>query len=176
MVIGPGDFARRSIPTEGLVLRGLVSNGLRSGGLRIRRGQLRVLDAIAENQSTRERFDLLNLGRDKKSRLSGREWRGNFDQGIELVLLQAVEADATLGYVLALDDFVCVSWVAHAGAETHANANGAPLVDGPSVCIKLSRGNVLELSRGRATCVAGRAIAGSGACSTAVATATTAEV
>ena len=175
-MIGPGDFARRSIPTEGLVLRGLVSNGLRSGGLRIRRGQLRVLDAIAENQSPRERFDLLNLGRDKKSRLSGREWRGNFDQGIELVLLPAVEADATLGYVLALDDFVCVAgWRTQALKLTRMRT-GRRLLMGCPFAASSRVGMSWNSAAGRATCVAGRAIAGSGACSTAVAAATTAEV
>ena len=111
-------------------------------------GQLNVFDAVAENQAAGERFDSLDLGRDEECRLSGREWRGERDQRIQLVLLQAVEADAALGYVFAFDDFVGVRRVADACTETHADSNVAPFVDGPPVCIKLSRGNVLGLSGG----------------------------
>jgi hypothetical protein len=55
-----------------------------------------------------------------------------------------VEADAALRDVFALDDFVRVSRMAHAGAETHTNSNVAPLVDRPSVSIKLSRGRLFR--------------------------------
>jgi hypothetical protein len=79
-----------------------------------------------------------------------------------------VEADAALRDVFALDDFVRVSRAAHAGAETHANSKVAPLVDRPSVCIKLSRGGVSR--------PAGGAVIGSGACRTALALATAGEV
>ena len=111
-------------------------------------GRLKVFDAVPENQAAGERFDSLDLGRDKKSRLPGREWRGEFDQRIQLVLLQAVEADAALGYVFAFDDFVGVRRVADARTETHADSNVAPLVHGPSLCIELALANVLALSRG----------------------------
>jgi hypothetical protein len=85
---------------------------------------------------------------DKKSGLAGREGRGNFDQRIQLVLLQAVKADAAFRNVFTLDDFVRVRRVANAGGETHADSNVAALVNGPSICIKLSLEDVLGLAGG----------------------------
>jgi hypothetical protein len=107
-------------------------------------GRIDVFDAVAENLAAGEHFDSRDLGRDKKSRLPRREWRGKLNQRIERVLLEAVEADAALRDVFALDDFVRMSRVAHAGAEAHTNSNVAPLVDRPSVSIKLSRGGLFR--------------------------------
>jgi hypothetical protein len=136
-----GDWSRRFRQAlhsdRSIWFRGGWRSGSECGNDRIN-----VRDAVAENLAGRERFDSLDLGRDQKSRLPRREWRVKFNQGIERVLFEAVEADAALREVFALDDFLRLRRVAHRGAESHANSNVAPLVDRPSVCIKLSRGGV----------------------------------
>jgi len=111
--------------------------------IRLRGRKLGVFDAVAENQAARERLDALDLGRNEKRRLSGREWRGDLDERIQRVLLQAVETDAAFRHIFTFDDFVRVRWVANARTKTHANANIAPLVHRPPIAIDLPRGNVL---------------------------------
>src|SRR5579864_6737908 len=123
-----------------------------SGGLRIRRGYVRVLDAVAKDFAAGERLDTLDSRRDEESHLARREWRGNFNHGIQRILLQAVETDAALGYVFTFDDFVSVSWVADARVESDADAHVAPFVDGPPVCIQRASGNPLRSGPMRRVC------------------------
>ena len=103
-------------------------------------GWLDVFDAVAENQAARERFDALDLGRDKKSFLSWRIRRCNFYQRTQLVLLEAVEANAAFRNIFTFDHFVRVRLVANARAEAHSNANVAPLVNGPPVGTQFANG------------------------------------
>ena len=79
-------------------------------------GWLDVFDAVAENQAARERFDALDLGRDKKSFLSWRIRRCNFYQRTQLVLLEAVEANAAFRNIFShsTTSSACAWWRTHA--------------------------------------------------------------
>jgi hypothetical protein len=101
----------------------------------LRRGKFRVFDAIPKNQSAGKRFDALDLGGNEECRFTWREWRGDFDERIQRILLQAVKASAAFRNVFALHDFVRVGWVANARAETHCDTNVLPFVYALSVRI-----------------------------------------
>jgi hypothetical protein len=78
-------------------------------------GGFEVFDAAAEEGLFRERFDEDDAGGDEDGGLAGVVGDGDFDQGLGVILLAALEAQAALGHVLAGDDFVAALGMTNAG-------------------------------------------------------------
>src|SRR5207245_11454226 len=79
-------------------------------------GSAEVLDAAAVEALLGEFFGENDLGRDENGGLAGLVGDGDFDERLRVVALAALETQAALGHVFALDDVV--------GAPGKANAGG----------------------------------------------------
>src|SRR6266403_1091661 len=78
----------------------------REGGLEIVAGPggFEVLDAVAEEALLGEFFDEDDLAGDEDGGLSFLVRDGDFDEGLDVILFGAFEAQAALGHVLTGDD------------------------------------------------------------------------
>ena len=74
------------------------------------------MDAAAEEALLGEFFGEDDLRRDEDGGLAGLIRDGDFDEGLGVIALAALEAQAALGHVLAQDDVI--------GAPGNANAGG----------------------------------------------------
>jgi hypothetical protein len=73
------------------------------------------LDAAAEEALLGEFLDEDDLGGDEDGGLAGLVGHGDFDEGLGVIVLAALEAQAALGHVLADDDVVSALLIANAG-------------------------------------------------------------
>src|SRR5216684_6410806 len=94
------------------------------GGLEIVAGPggFDVLDAAAEEALLGEFFDEDDLGGDENGGLAGNVGNGDFDEGLHIVLLAALEAHAAFGHVLAGDDVIAALGMADAGGVADLDA------------------------------------------------------
>ncbi len=83
---------------------------------------MEVLDAAAEEALFGEFFDEDDLGGDENGGLAGLVGNGDFDEGLHIVLLAALEAHAAFGHVLALDDVIAALGMADAGGVVDFDA------------------------------------------------------
>ncbi len=80
------------------------------------------MDAAAVEALLGEFFGEDDLGGDENGGLAGLVGDGDFDEGPGVVTLAALEAQAALGHVLALDDVVAALRMADAGGVVHFDA------------------------------------------------------
>ena len=80
------------------------------------------MDAAAEEALLGEFFDEDDLGGDENGGLAGNVGNGDFDEGLHIVLLAALEAHAAFGHVLAGDDVIAALGMADAGGVVDLNA------------------------------------------------------
>ncbi len=80
------------------------------------------MDAAAEAALFGEFFDEDDLGRDENGGLAGLVGNGDFDEGLYIILLAALETEAALGHVLALDDVIAALGMADAGGVADLDA------------------------------------------------------
>ncbi len=80
------------------------------------------MDAAAEEALFGEFFDEDDLGGDEDGGLAGSVGHGDFDEGLHIVWLAALEAQAAFGHVLALDDVIATLGMADAGGVADFDA------------------------------------------------------
>jgi len=85
-------------------------------------GGFEVFDAAAEEGLFGEGFDEDDPGGDEDGGLAGLVGDGDFDEGLGVILLAALEAQAAFGHVLAGDDFVAALGVTNAGGVSDFDA------------------------------------------------------
>ena len=78
-------------------------------------GGLEVLDAAAEEALLGEFLGEDDLGGNEDGRLAGLVGDGDLDEGLGVIPLAALETQAALGHVLALDDVIAAPGMADAG-------------------------------------------------------------
>ena len=80
------------------------------------------MDAAAEEGLFGELLDEDDLGGDENGGLAGLVGNGDFDEGLYIILLAALETEAALGHVLALDDVIAAPGMADAGGVADLDA------------------------------------------------------
>jgi len=80
------------------------------------------LDAAAEEALFGEFFDEDDLGGDEDGGLAGSVGNGDFDEGLHIVSLAALEAHAAFGHVLAGNDVLAALGMADAGGVADFDA------------------------------------------------------
>ena len=88
------------------------------------------MDAAAEEGLFGEGFDEDDMGGDEDGLLAGRIRDSDFDKGVHVILLAALEAEAALGHVLALDDVVAALGMTNAGGVADFDARMLAAIDG----------------------------------------------
>ena len=102
-------------------------------------GGFEVLDAAAEEGLFGEGFDEDDLGGDEDGGLIVFVGNGDFDEGVHIVLLAALEAQAALGHVLADDDVVSALGLTDAGGVVDLDARVLAAIDASGGRIFLNR-------------------------------------
>ena len=87
------------------------------------------MDAAAEEGLFGERFDEDDPGGDEDGGLAGLVGDGDFDEGLGVVPLAALEAQAAFGHVLAGYDFVSALGMTDAGGVADLNARVLAAID-----------------------------------------------
>jgi len=87
------------------------------------------LDAAAEEALLGELFGENNLRGNEDGGLAGLEGHGNFDKRLGVIPLAALETQAALGHVLALDDVIGAPGNANAGGVIHFDARMLAAID-----------------------------------------------
>jgi len=91
------------------------------------------LDAAAEEALFGEFLDEDDLSGDENGGLAGLVGNGDFDEGLNVILMAALEAQAAFGHVLALDDVVFLkTGAADAGGVADFDARVLAAIDARS--------------------------------------------
>jgi hypothetical protein len=88
------------------------------------------LDAVAEEMLLGEFFDVDDLGGDEDGGLAFLVGDGDFDEGLSVVVLGALEAEAAFGHVFAGDDVFAALGVADASGVVDFDARVLAAVGG----------------------------------------------
>ena len=110
---------------------------------------MEVLDAAAEEALFGEFFDEDDLGGDENGGLAGLVGNGDFDEGLHIVLLAALETEAAFGHVLAGDDVLAALGMADAGGVVDLDAGVFAAIGARSGGFFVNRGRHGEDGRER---------------------------
>lgn len=90
------------------------------------------MDAAAEEALLGELFGEDDLRRDENGGLAGLVGHGDFDERLGVIPLAALETQAALGHVLALDDVIGAAGNADTGGVVDFDARMLAAIDGRS--------------------------------------------